>query len=79
MEKLKPCIHEEICAGGCDLDDITDCEYYRAERTCRMRLLVEGEELCACECSECGWTTVMLKDNGASFCSNCGARVVRSA
>lgn len=70
MEDVKPCIHAEVCADGCDLEDITECGYYQAERTCRI--VIEDE--CSV-CSECN------EDIDPSWvaCPYCGARVERDA
>lgn len=81
-DEIKPCIHAEVCAEGCDLEDITECGYYRAERTCRN--VYEGREF---KCSSCGtqWHLVYRAGSGdewahivnPAFCPSCGAKVAR--
>lgn len=73
MKDTKPCIHAEVCADGCDLEDIAECGYYQAERTCHLIEDDEGRTAC----SECGASYLCMSD--ATWCPDCGARVERDA
>lgn len=88
--ELKPCIHAELCASGCDLDEITDCDYYSAERTCST-VRIETGEPAEYDCDEVIWhcescheevAIYAYNENGdtwadkPAFCPNCGAKVV---
>lgn len=88
--ELKPCTHAELCASGCDLADITECEYYSAERTCRTARIETGEPA-EYDCDEVTWrcescheeiAIYAYNENGdtwadkPAFCPSCGAKVV---
>lgn len=80
MEETKPCIHAEVCADGCDLEDMPECGYYQAERTCQYKECwrsEEGEET-HYKCSLCGIVYGMTAPT-FKFCPRCGARVERDA
>lgn len=79
-DEIKPCIHAEVCAEGCDLEDITECGYYRAERTCKN---VEYDSASKFECSECGFSVATVPDGPSdwltfawSYCPSCSAKVM---
>ncbi len=82
--ELKSCIHAELCVDGCDLDEITECEYYRAERTCHD-VLADDEQFF--RCSQCGCEVMLHEEvhtrtwnalwaGELNYCPNCGAKVV---
>lgn len=78
--KLKPCIHAEVCAGGCDLADITECEYYSAERTCYVKQTGYATGICSACGAEFNASVVTNEPpdhvRPALYCPNCGAKVV---
>lgn len=77
--ELKPCIHAELCADGCDLDEISDCEYYSAERTCHpIEKFTEGSPWPVMVCSECGRTLHYDEHREMDYqpYCGCGAKVV---
>lgn len=58
-------------AYKCDLDDVTECEYYSAERTCNVKPLpLSG--FTEFTCSKCDGTIRQL----SNYCPHCGAKVV---
>lgn len=73
-DEIKPCIHAEVCAEGCDLEDITECGYYRAERTCRFALEEDREKLA--EKAGCGPGEFATQDMPQLLwtCSACGVQ-----
>ena len=88
MNKIKPCIHAEVCADGCDLEDITECGYYQVERTCHIvRMDLSGNPPynkgdwiyndVSDGCSECGYPFDTLNRGVPNFCQNCGAKVAK--
>lgn len=77
--ELKPCIHAELCASGCDLADITECEYYSAERTVKVVEQVStGHHLEDDKVRlSCGHiVNGRLPRTIPTYCDTCGAKVV---